>query len=248
MEMITFFKNTLYARDYRKKASEQCSKFSGKLAKIFLVYLIVYLLIFIIFNVRIDKSYVHNGETANGIFEYVGFTIYIIPNIYYSLISLIMSIPLPYSFIIIAKKVYYKEEPQFKDLLSGFKKFIRVFLLMLLQMVYVFLWTLLLIIPGIIKTFSYSMALYIAIDNPELSVNQCISRSKKIMSGYKWNYFCLAFSYLGWILLSILTLGILLLWVMPKMQQANYLFYLKVSRKGLEIENEKLKESNSDLK
>ena len=73
------------------------------------------------------------------------------------------------------------------------------------------------------------MAMYVYHDNPTLSPKQCIDKSKKIMDGHKWDYFCLMLSYIGWILLSALTLGILLLWVLPKIQQATYIFYQYVS-------------------
>ena len=241
--MITFFKNTLYARDYRKKASKQCSKSSGKLALIYLCYILVVMIVFIVCCARIGGSFVE--IEVDGIMKYKleNFSIYFVPNIFYDLFLLCL-MPVNFSFVYIAKKVYNQETILFKDIFFGYTKIIRFILLYLLQMIYIFLWSLLLVIPGIIKTFSYAMCPYIAVDNPELSVNECITKSKKMMSGYKWSYFCMLFSYLGWILLSIFTFGILLFWVMPRIQQASYLFYLKVSKKGLEIEMAKAEENN----
>ena len=82
------------------------------------------------------------------------------------------------------------------------------------------------------------MATYIANENPDLTIKQCLKKSEEMMVGHKWEYFCLMFSYIGWALLSCLTLGILFIWVAPKMNQASYLFYLKVSGKGLEASQE----------
>ena len=84
------------------------------------------------------------------------------------------------------------------------------------------------VIPGIVKSYSYSMAMYIYKDNPELTYKQCIDRSICMMHGHKWDLFCLQLSYIGWLILCVLTGGILCIWVMPKIQQANYLFYLQV--------------------
>lgn len=95
----------------------------------------------------------------------------------------------------------------------------------LLVNVYTMLWTLLFIIPGIVKSYSYAMALYISCDRPELSAEECVSESRRMMSGHKGKLFLLDLSYIGWGILCLLTCGILSLWVCPKMQAAHALFY-----------------------
>ncbi|MBM6616840.1 DUF975 family protein [Bacillus suaedaesalsae] len=90
---------------------------------------------------------------------------------------------------------------------------------------FVLLWSLLLIIPGIIKGIAYSQAFYILKDKPEYGTLQAITESRKLMDGYKWKYFLLQLSFIGWILLSILTLGIGLLWVIPYMNASYATFY-----------------------
>ncbi|MBO4589093.1 MAG: DUF975 family protein [Bacteroidales bacterium] len=95
----------------------------------------------------------------------------------------------------------------------------------LLVSVYTILWMLLFIIPGIVKAYSYAMAIYISKDKPELSAEECIQESRRMMSGYKGKLFLLDLSYIGWVLLCILTCGILSLWVAPKMETAHVLFY-----------------------
>lgn len=96
---------------------------------------------------------------------------------------------------------------------------------MLLMFVFTFLWTLLFIIPGIIKAFAYAMTPYILVDKPELSANQAIDLSKEMMKGHKFDLFWLSLSFIGWILLSILTLGIGLFWLMPYITTSMGAFY-----------------------
>jgi len=94
-----------------------------------------------------------------------------------------------------------------------------------LMRLFIFLWSLLFLIPGIIKSFSYAMTLYILEENPELSANEAIDRSRAMMKGHKFDYFWLLLSFIGWAFLSIFTLGIGLLWLMPYMQTASGAFY-----------------------
>lgn len=145
-----------------------------------------------------------------------------------SAILLIIAGPLQFSYVDISKKVYAKETPKIEDIFLGFNRFAQAFVLEILVSIFVFLWSLLLIVPGIIKAYSYSQALYLAHNAPEKASADCIKESMKIMKGHKGDLFLLDLSYIGWYLLSILTLGILLLWVVPKHRQARYLFHLNL--------------------
>lgn len=120
--------------------------------------------------------------------------------------------------------------PSFSDLFSQFHRFGEGFLLQFLRGLFIFLWTLLLIVPGIIATYSYAMAPYILYENPGMSANDAITESKKMMDGNKWRLFCLSFSFIGWQLLSIFTLGILNLWINPYMEAAYAAFYEELKR------------------
>ena len=91
--------------------------------------------------------------------------------------------------------------------------------------IFVFLWTLLLIIPGIIKSISYSQTFFVLKDHPEYSITEAITESKKIMQGYKWKYFLLNLSFIGWGILSLFTLGIGLLWLTPYITTSLASFY-----------------------
>jgi len=117
------------------------------------------------------------------------------------------------------------EDADLKMLFSGFKYFDKALGLYFLRMLFVFLWLLLLIIPGIIAAISYSLSFYIMSDNPNIGVKEAIDKSKEMMYGYKWKYFCLCLRFIGWILLGILSLGIGFLWIMPYMTISSAKFY-----------------------
>ena len=99
----------------------------------------------------------------------------------------------------------------------------------LLVMLYTFLWSLLFIIPGIVKSYSYAMTPYILLDRPELSATDAIKESEKMMNGHKMELFILDLSFIGWILLSMLTCGILVLYVEPYMMATKSAFYLELN-------------------
>lgn len=110
----------------------------------------------------------------------------------------------------------------------AFTDYVRNAVSILLVYVYTALWTLLFIVPGIVKGLAYSLTPFIVKDNPELSPNAAINLSMKMMKGHKFDLFYLYLSFIGWIFLAILTLGIGLLWVIPYMQTSMAAFYLDV--------------------
>lgn len=121
--------------------------------------------------------------------------------------------------------------PQFKDLFSRFDIFWKAFGLRLAIVIFTILWSILLVIPGIIAAFSYSMAFYIMEEDPSMGIMDAIRESKEMMRGNKFRLFCLGFSFIGWLLLCALTLGIGLLWLGPYMNAAFAAFYLEISGK-----------------
>ncbi|MDE7216455.1 MAG: DUF975 family protein, partial [Clostridia bacterium] len=108
---------------------------------------------------------------------------------------------------------------------DGFKYFARSLVLYITNNILIALWSLLFVIPGVIKYCSYSMSYFILLDNPEMSANDARKKSMEMMDGNKWRYFCLQLSYIGWGLLCVLTFGILTLWVSPSMRTATAFFY-----------------------
>lgn len=101
----------------------------------------------------------------------------------------------------------------------------RALLIGLLKNIFVILWSLLLVIPGIIKNYSYSQAEFIAIDHPEYDWKQCIDESKAIMKGHKWQLFVLDLSFIGWGIVCSFTMGIGCLWLVPYIMQSKAVFY-----------------------
>lgn len=118
-----------------------------------------------------------------------------------------------------------REDVKIEQLLDGTKDLGNNFLAGLLVSLYTFLWTLLFIVPGVIKSLSYSMTYYILRDNPGMLASEAIKRSEEMMMGHKWQLFCIYFSFIGWFLLSILTCGILTFFVAPYLSQTTAEFY-----------------------
>lgn len=110
-------------------------------------------------------------------------------------------------------------------LFSGFQDFSRSLIAGLLTSLYISLWTLLLIVPGIIAALSYSMTYYILAENPEFTASQAIEASKSMMYGHKWRLFELWFSFIGWWLLCLITFGIAFIYVAPYFATARTVFY-----------------------
>ena len=122
-------------------------------------------------------------------------------------------------------KLIRGERPQFSVLFSRFQIFGKALGLYLLTGLFVFLWSLLFIVPGIIASYRYAMAPYLLAEYPEMGVMEAITRSKEMMSGYKGRLFCLNLSFIGWSLLCAFTFGIGYLWLNPYMRAAEAAFY-----------------------
>lgn len=120
-------------------------------------------------------------------------------------------------------------EGSFEDLFAYFSYWKTTAAAKFLQNIYILLWSLLFVIPGIIASFSYAMTDYILAENPEMSASEAISRSKEMMEGNRLRLFCLEFSFIGWSILCAFTMGIGNLWLTPYRQAATAAFYREVS-------------------
>lgn len=119
------------------------------------------------------------------------------------------------------------KKPEFTQVFDGFNEFGRTFIGYLLQVLFLFLWGLIPIVGAIIvlvKNFSYSMTFYLMRDFG-LEGNDAITKSREFMNGYKWKLFKLRLSFIGWILLSMLTFGIGVIFLMPYMDATMAEFY-----------------------
>lgn len=103
--------------------------------------------------------------------------------------------------------------------------FLEYFLLGLMITIFTTLWSMLFVIPGIVKAYAYSMAYYIKIDNPTWGWKECIDESQKMMDGHKMELFVLDLSFIGWLLVGSFTCGIGMFWVAPYINAAHVKFY-----------------------
>lgn len=109
---------------------------------------------------------------------------------------------------------------------------------MFLKNLFIFLWSLLLIIPGIIKAFQYALVGYIISENPQISSKEALAKSQMMMKGYKWKLFALYLSFILWSILSILTFGMLgIFWVNPYKYHTHAAFYEAIKNNMQAAEN-----------
>ena len=139
----------------------------------------------------------------------------------------LLALPLSWGLTVSLLRNHREESVDLENLFDGFRggRYTRVFCALFLVNLFTFLWALLLIIPGIMKAFSYALTPYIVMDEPELTARQAITRSCEIMEGRRWKLFCLYLSFIGWGILSLLTFGIGFLWLAPYMNASIAAFY-----------------------
>lgn len=126
------------------------------------------------------------------------------------------------------------EEMPFVTLFDGFAFVGKIILLYVVQVIFISLWTLLLVIPGIVAAYRYRFAMLNLCENPEIGVMEALNMSKAQTLGFKWQLFVLDLSFIGWELLASLTLGILNIWLLPYMAQSNIAFFQEIKKaKGI---------------
>lgn len=141
------------------------------------------------------------------------------------IVQLLIIGPLTLGFHWIFLRLARRSEAGVGQLFDGFQRFGTALGAYLLMGIFIFLWTLLLIIPGIIAGLSYAMTYFIIADDPTIGPLQAITKSKEMMRGHKWKLFLLNWRFLGWALLCILTLGIGTLWLVPYVSTSLAHFY-----------------------
>lgn len=139
----------------------------------------------------------------------------------------IVLIPLQIGIMFVYLRFSRGDTLEYSGLTYGYKNgmFLKSIGLTIMTGIFTFLWTLLFIIPGIIKAISYSLASYVLIDNPNLGWRECLNESKKLTNGCKGQIFLLGLSFIGWMILGALTAGILYLFIVPYMQTSFANFY-----------------------
>lgn len=122
-----------------------------------------------------------------------------------------------------------KKTPELDTLIVGFEEIERNIVFGILKFIFLLLWHLLFIIPGIIKKYSYAMSDFIAYENPQLSAQEVIQKSEEMMKGNKGKLFLLNLSFIGWRILSIFTLGIGFFFLRPYVKMAYAEFYYELT-------------------
>lgn len=150
--------------------------------------------------------------------------------------SLLVSIIVAPAFSLSMAKIYLSVtdgiKPTAGDSFIGFEDFWSAFKVTFLVGIYTFLWSLLFVIPGIVKAYSYSMSLYILAENKGKSARECIRESMIMTEGYKMDLFVLDLSFIGWALVTAITFGLAGIWVVPYMQatKVNAYRFLKAKK------------------
>ena len=116
-------------------------------------------------------------------------------------------------------------DARMESLFDYFRWFKTAFCARFLTGLFIFLWSLLLVIPGIVASYTYAMVPYILAEDPDLTASEAIAASKRLMEGNRWRLFCLEFSFIGWAFLCAFTLGIGNLFLTPYRAAAKAAFY-----------------------
>lgn len=148
----------------------------------------------------------------------------------------IIAPPLAVGLISVYLNVTYGDEVEIGTLFKSFNYMGKCIALFLMIIFFTLLWSLLFVIPGIIKSYSYSMAFYILAENPDMTAKEALNESKEIMNGNKMNLFVLQLSFILWLLLVSVTFGIAAIWVEPYMQLTFTNFYHNIKRQPAQTE------------
>lgn len=163
-----------------------------------------------------------------------------VSSVTFGVAALVIAGPLLYGVNrICIKRVIGEPEVKIEDMIVGFKEcFVPSLVLSLMTALYTFLWSLLFIIPGMVKSYSYAMAPYILQNDPSLDWEECLEESQKMMKGNKWQLFCLDFSFIGWYFVGALCFGIGLFWAYAYHYTARANFYMALKAKNEPAHNE----------
>jgi len=151
------------------------------------------------------------------------------------LTAIVIGYPLQLGFTMVWLKVArHNSHPEVKDLFGAFnRRYHRSAMgTLLLMQIYTMLWTLLLIVPGIIKSIEYAMTPFIIADEPELGCNEAIEKSMAMMRGHRWQLFKMYLGMIGWMILGVFTCYIAWLWIIPYYQTAYAKFYLALKEEA----------------
>ena len=153
----------------------------------------------------------------------------------FGIVGLVMSIFVENAVTVGLSNYFIKNtdsKPSFADAFAGFKvKYLRNCGTLFLMGIKLALWSMLFVIPGIIKSFEYAMIPYILADDAEISSKEAFQKARELMKGNKWRLFKLDFSFIGWYALCFLTLGLGTFFLLPYLNAATAEFYVELKNK-----------------
>lgn len=193
------------------------------------VLIVILTLVFpLIFDIRSRGGYERWKGMEESLFQF---------NFYILLLGIVIT-PLLTSALWFYLDLVRKFDPWLTEIFEVYRngeKVLKLIWTSIVSCFFLLMWTLLLVVPGIIKLLSYSQTPYILQDHPEYSAVQAITESRRLMEGCKWNYFVFLLSFLGWGILTAVTLGLAWLFVGPYFSAAQAAFYdeLKKDSEGL---------------
>ncbi|TLU87311.1 MAG: DUF975 family protein [Chlorobium sp.] len=153
-------------------------------------------------------------------------------NIINILLSILIDGPMAAGLSYFILSLSRKQDAKLSQVFSGFNIYGLCVGTYVLKIVFIFFWSLLLFIPGIIATLSYSMTYFIIADNNFITPLEAITKSKEMMRGNKWKFFCLGLRFVGWSLLCVFTFGIGFLWLVPYWNVSYAQFYDDLKEKN----------------
>ena len=198
-----------------------------------LVYLLLSLLL------RAISSYVTTGGTRELLTQFVktGFDLSVLllqstsPSalaVFVALVASLTGLVLDVGMVLYTLGIRRGETMPLKSLFDGFSFAGKIILLNVVRDIFIFLWSLLFVVPGIIAAYRYRFAIINLCENPDIGIMEAISMSKEQTKGFKWQLFVLDLSFLGWQILCALTVGILSIWVAPYVMQTEVGYYRQI--------------------
>lgn len=216
----------------KNRAYQRLSETSSSPVQVTLVYLLISFVVNIIVG-KLNEPVSVWLLDALDFYQRLGFTPHIKPLIIPSYVLIILLETLmriiSVGYMSYALGISRKKTVRLENLGDGFYRFWKLIAIFFLTWIFVIAWSILLVIPGIIASYRYRLAYYIALDRPELSPLECIRESKRLMRGYKMDLFILDLSFLGWYILGSVTFGIALIWKLPYIEVTYALFYQELA-------------------
>ncbi len=218
----------------KREASQLVLRAKPSVILVSLVYIALSLLLMKLVHSELDRYYelIQNGEYEYAV-QYLQ-QISPSPRWLVNIVLYVMADIVGAGYIIFLLNTIRASGACFGNLLDGFSFFLKIIALNLLEGLFIGLWSLLFIIPGVIAQYRYRMAIYLLCDHPEMSPLECIRESKRLMSGHKAELFVLDWSFIGWNLLEVLPIiGYLVqIWTVPYIGMTRALYYERLFTGG----------------